>query len=234
MSLLTMMEAAADRLGIVRPTVVYASTDQQIRQLLSLANQEGKELARTYPWQAIVFEKSITATATETQTSAIPTDFDRMLSETFYNRTMDRRVVGPMTAQEWAFYKGANATVIYDAFRIRGGNLLLAPTPTAGDTYVFEYVSKYWCTSTGGTTATQSAWAADTDVGILDEELMTLGIIWRFLRAKGLDYSEAFRTYQTQLMLLSGRDGGKRTVNMAGSSRIQRVGVTVPDGSWSL
>ena len=46
MSLLTMMEAAADRLGIVRPTVVYASTDQQIRQLLSLANQEGKETAR--------------------------------------------------------------------------------------------------------------------------------------------------------------------------------------------
>ena len=62
---------------------------------------------------------------------------------------------------------------------------------------------------------------------------MTDGIVWRFLKAKGLDYSEDFRTYETQLALAMGRDGGKRRVNMASSSYARRPGVTVPEGSWS-
>lgn len=37
------MQAAADEMGIVRPTQVIGSTNAQARQLLSLANREGKE-----------------------------------------------------------------------------------------------------------------------------------------------------------------------------------------------
>ena len=37
MNLLTLIADAADRLGVVRPTSVVGSADQQVRQLLALA-----------------------------------------------------------------------------------------------------------------------------------------------------------------------------------------------------
>jgi hypothetical protein len=231
-----MIADAADRLGVVRPTSVIGSADQQVRQLLALAQQEGKELARRYPWQVIVKEATFTATATEAQASVIPTDFDRFVSDTFYNRTLNRKVEGPLNSQEWQNYKASVSTVLFDAFRVRGDGMLLAPTPNAGDSYAFEYVSKWWCTVSGGTTPTLAAWNADTDEGILHEELMTLGIVWRFLRAKGLDYAEAFRSYEMAVMQRQGWDGGKRIVNMArgGYPSGRPRTPSFPDGSWNL
>ena len=211
MSLLTMIHGSCDPLGIARPSSVVGSSDQQIRQLLGLANQEGKELAKRHNWQRITKEKTITATATEEQSSAIPSDFDRILNGTFYNRTQNRRVEGPMDAAEWQQYKASIASVLFDAYRIRGNSMLLAPTPTL------------------------AAWAADTDVGILPEDLMGLGVVWRFLKAKGLDYSEPFRTYEAQLMLAVGRDGGKRSVYMGRSMDYRRRREPRwPDGSWDV
>ena len=156
MSLLTLIQDATDRLGIVRPGSVIGSADQQVRQLLGLANQEGKELARRHTWQSLQKEKTITATATETQTSAIPADFDRFINGTFYNRTLNRRVEGPLTPQEWASYKASTSTVLFDAFRQRGDALLLAPTPNADDSYAYEYVSTYWVATAAASTTTRT------------------------------------------------------------------------------
>lgn len=238
MSLLTLVQGAADRLGIVRPSSVVGSADQQVRQLLGLSQQEGKELARRHPWQAITLEKTFAAVATEAQTTGfIPADLDRWVNGTFFNRTANRRVDGPMNAQAWQNYKASVTTVLFDAFRQRGNTLLMAPVPAAGDIYGYEYVSKFWCTTAAGTAPTQSAWLADDDEPVLDEELMTDGVVWRFLKAKGLDYSEPFRTYEMQVMAAMARDGGKPlTVSFAGPSSM-RGGVprpAFPDGSWDL
>jgi hypothetical protein len=236
MSLLTLIQDAADRLGIVRPGTVIGSADQQVRQLLGLAQQEGKELARRHPWQAITFEDTFTATATETQTGVLNSDFDRFVNGTFFNRTQNRRVEGPMNVQAWQNYKASVTTVLFDAFRLRGSSLLLAPTPSAGDSYAFEYVSKFWCTTAAGTTATLAAWTADDNVTVLDEELMVLGVVWRFLKAKGLDYSEPFRTYELQVAAAMARDGGKPlSISFAGPAPVKGPPrPTWPDGNWNL
>lgn len=233
MSLLSLVKDACDRLGLPRPTVVYASTDQQVIQLLGLAQQEGIELARRHRWQAITAEKTFTSTAAETQTGAIPSDFDRFVDDTFYNRTQKREVQGPLNAQQWAFHKSVVATTIIEAFRQRGNNILITPTPNGTDTYAYEYVSRNWCESSGGTD--QAAWAADTDTGILSEELMKLGLVWRWKKAKGLDYAEEFRTYEMQVAQAIARDGGKPTLNIGSGSNTRGARRPfVPDGSWSV
>lgn len=236
MSLLTLVQDACDRLGIVRPSAVIGSADQQIRQLVGLAQQEGTELAKRFAWQAITKERTFTATATEEQSGALPADYDRMINGTFFNRTRNRHVEGPLNAVEYQRYKASTTTIIFDACRIRGNALLLAPTATAGDEYAFEYISRYWvATAAASTTPAQSSWQADTDVGMLSEELMTLGVTWRFLRAKGLDYAEAFRTYEAQLMLAQTRDTPHRTVTLARSLDYRRARrPTFPDGNWNL
>jgi len=232
MTLLTVVQNACDRIGLQRPTAAFTSTDNQIKQLVGLAQQEGIELAKRHTWQALTTEKTLTSIAAETQTGAIPSDFDRIIDDTFFNRTKKRRVRGPLTPQEWQFHKSVVATTIVEAFRIRGSAILITPTPTAGETYAYEYVSKNWCESSIGTD--QAAWAADSDTGILSEELMTLGIIWRWQKAKGLDYAESFRTYENQLAIVTSRDGGKPTLNIGSAPHSAARLPIIKDGSWSL
>jgi hypothetical protein len=230
-----MVNRVQDRLSLPRSTTVVSSTDDNVRALLSLAIEEGKELARRVEWQAITKEQTFVSLAQTSQTGAIPSDFDRYVNESMFNRTRHRRIAGPLTPVEWQEQLGITASVLTDAFRIRGDAILLTPTPAAGDTYAYEYVSLNWCESSGGTE--QSYWQADADVGILSEDLMALGLRWRFLKAKGFDYAEDFRTYQMEVNQAIARDGGKRTIDMSGESdRLydRARAPVVQEGSWNL
>lgn len=232
MSFLTVIQNAAKRLGVNSPSAAYTSTDPQIIQLVAFAQQEGVELMEGYDWQALTTETTFVATATAAQSGAIPSDFNRFVPETFFNRTRKRPVFGPISAQDWQFTQAVTTSTITENFRVRGDTIYITPTPTADDTYAYEYISNKWCESAGGTA--QALWAADTDVGILSEEVMTLGIVWRSLRGSGFDYAEPFRTYEMAKMRAQGRDGSKRRINMGyRTARGPRAPYT-PEGSWDL
>jgi hypothetical protein len=234
MSILTIVQDVSNRVGLPVPSVVIGSNDTQVRQLLGLAQQEGKELSRRGPWQALTKEKTITATATETQTGAIPVDYERMIEGTFWNRTQDRRVVGPLTPQKWQMLQTGLYSLMWDAYRIRGNDMLMSPVPQAGDILAYEYVSTYWLTNAAGSTE-RAAWTADDDVAKLDEELITLGVIWRFLKSKGLDYSEAFSTYERMVERKLGNDGGMAILDLNGD-RLDGAGGAydpfISEGNW--
>ena len=234
MSLLTIIQAMADELGLPRPSAVVSSTDQTVRQMLALSNREGKQLARRYAWEALTKEASFTTVAAEEQGAllTIASDFGAFRNDTMYDRTRSWSIPGPLSAQEWQREKGAAATGLRDQFRIRGGRILFLPAPPAGRTVYFEYQSRSWCRNAAGSVECE-AWAADTDAGILDEDLMALGLKWRFLKAKGLDYAEDFREYETRLYDARAQDGAKRRIAVE-DARYVAPGVTVPDGNWSL
>jgi hypothetical protein len=234
MSLLSIIQDAAGQLGITRPTSAVSSTDLQTRQLLALANEEGKELARRFEWEILKKEGTFTTVATETQVASLTTtftDFARITNNTMWNRTQSRPVRGPLSDQQWQLRRAAAAQVgVEYYFRIRGGALLFNPTPAAGDSVYFEYISSKWCQST--LSVAQIAWGADADTGLINEEAMRLGVVWRFLKAKGLDYSEEFRTYEMALSDLFGPDAGNGVVDMGGPP--DEWGVNIADGNWAI
>jgi len=209
-----MITNACDELSLPRPSIVVSSSDQQARQLLRLANDEGRSLAKRFGWSALTNEQTFTATATSVQVtaSAIPTDFAWMVPDTFWNRTSRRQIFGPIDNTEWQQIQGSLVSSINPAFRIRGGTIHMTPTPTTGDTCAYEYISTKWCQSSGGTA--QTAWAADSDTGKLDESLMTLGIVWRFLQAKGLDYQGQMSNYEREVTDAILRDGSRSRLSM--------------------
>lgn len=234
MSLLTLVQASAKRLGLSNPASAFNATDNQIVQLVALAQEEGIELAEGFDWKALTKEKTFTGTAAAAQTGALATDYDRLVFESFFNRTQKRPVFGPLSPQDWQFTQAVVATTLVESFRIRGTSMLITPTPNGVDSYAYEYISNQWCQSSGA--VAQSAWVADTDTGLLPEEVMTLGVIWRFLKAKGFDYAEAFRTYEMAKGRAQQKDGGgKRRLNMAArsSSGLARAPF-VREGSWNL
>jgi hypothetical protein len=174
MTLLTIVQNSCDIIGLTRPTVVIASQDQNVRTLLALAQVEGRELLDRYSWPATQIEKTHTSLAAELQgvMTALAPGFSYITSGTFWDRTLTQPVTGPLSPIEWQALKARTATGPYSSYRLFGGNLYAYPAPSAGNTWVFEYQSTYFCQSSAG--ANQSAWAVDTDVGVLDENLMEL------------------------------------------------------------
>ena len=216
MSLLTIAIDAARELGLPVPTGVVASSDPQTLLLLRMANEEGKSLATRADWQNLTSEHTFVTVTTDAQTSSIPSDFDHIVSDTMFNRTTIRKVYGPISESDWQRYKASLTSYVNPAFRIRGGSILMAPTQTAGQTVAYEYISNKWCQSSGGTA--QSAFAADSDTGKLDEELIRLGMVWRFRKAKGLEYAGQRDDYERRLLDFILRDGAKVRLDASCSS----------------
>lgn len=237
MSLLTMAQDAADDIGIPRPTAVIGSTDPTTRIMLAAANREGRNLAKRHPWQALKMETTFLTVADDVQTAsgAVPAGFDRLIADTMWNRTQKVKIGGPITEAEYADFVGRGVGAVYPFFRFRGNKLLLTPDPTAGETYAYEYISKYWCGGSASTAPTQSAWAADDDIPYLDEEAMRLGIIWRYKKSRGLEYGQDFNDYEAYIAQLAGRDGARRVLDMGKSNLTRNPRAPVaPDFNWPL
>tara|TARA_R110002126_G_scaffold11035_4_gene50315 strand:- start:1019 stop:1207 length:189 start_codon:yes stop_codon:yes gene_type:complete len=62
---------------------------------------------------------------------------------------------------------------------------------------------------------------------------MQMGVIWRFKKKNGLDYSEDFRVYEQKLANDTARVGGKRALSMNGGG-MGNTGVFVAEGTWSV
>jgi hypothetical protein len=218
MTLLSLVQGAADLLGIHRPTTVINSTDHQVRQVHALAVEEADELAASFNWQALTVEKTFTTEASAAQSTALPSDLSRFVSNSFFNRTTRRPVLGPITPQLWQNIQAnpqLNRVVL--AFRERDGSFLITPTPPAGQTIAYEYISDEWATSADGATA-REAWTVDTDLCLLDERLIKLGIRWRWKKTKGLPYAEDYDTYQQQKDIKQARDGGSTILSLTGGT----------------
>lgn len=234
MTLLSTINQVQDSIGLPRSSTVISSTDQTVRTLLAFANEEGNALARRGSWNKLVKEATfVTVNGTASYAlSTIAPDFRHLLNDTSWNRDSRRSMGGPLSSQDWQAQQAWVAASPFQQFRIRGGDILITPTPTTAENIYFEYVSNSWCKSSGGTD--QTAWAADTDVGILDEYLMGLGIKFRWLKSKGFPaYVEAEQMYNLEVQKALGRDGGARTVNLnsRSASRLKSQGI-IPDTGY--
>jgi hypothetical protein len=210
MSLLSIVQHAADRLGLTRPSTVISSPDENARILLAMAQEEGKELADRPTWQ--VFQTEHTFSTADTVASyALPSGFDAMIKDTVFNRTTRRRMQGDLSPSQWQETQASLVTMVNPAFRIRNNLFYISPTPTATETVAYEYVTKNWCQSAGGTG--QPEWAADTDVALLDEEIMKLGVRWRYKSSKGFDYAEEKETYEIRVNKAILKDGARVTID---------------------
>jgi len=193
-SLLTICQAVADEVFINRPLTVIGNTQPETQKLLRIAQKVGKGLMKGVVWSALRKEKTFTALATETQTAILPSDFDRIIPETFWDRSGVKLLTGPITSAEWQSLK-ANSYSGDKKFIIRGGSLLTIPVFAGGESLAFEYVSNLWCTDSTGVTG-KSAWALDADIPVLDEELHIRSMIFVYLDGEGQPSEAAAKDFE--------------------------------------
>ncbi len=161
-------------------------------------------------------------------------DFQFVLNDTMWDRTVRRPVYGPKAPAEWQQLQAQFLQGPWWQYRIRGGNVLFTPNPPPGDQIYFEWVSKYWCTANGGTVQSQTAYALDTDFALLDERLITLDTLWRFKASKKFEYQEDFDKAFAAIADAQSRDASKPRLNLGGAMSDIYPAVLVPSGNWGI
>jgi hypothetical protein len=230
-NLLAIVSAAVSELGIPAPVSVVGNSDPQAQQLLALVNREGSELAqRETGWTAMRGEQLITL-AIGVDTYSFPTDFYAYRMNTFWNRTSHIRLDGPMSAIDWQVIKsGTYPSGVYMRFRIMNGSIVFDPVPTAVATIAIEYISNAWCQSLAA--VKQSLFLADTDTPLLPDDLLILGLKWRFLAAKGFNYSEERAAYDLAVTRFHPRDTVLETITMTARENSFLNPGLLPIGDW--
>jgi len=212
---------------VAAPSAVVGNTDGTAVQMLALLNREGKELAKRVGqnegWPILRKEYTFSLVV-GTASYDLPADFGYFINATGWDRSRKWQLVGPVSPSEWQFLKsGYPATGFLYRFRIMQGQIYFDPTPNDVSSIAIEYYSKYWATVTGGTTPTKETFTVDTDIPLLDDFLLELGLKWRYLRAKGLDYEQEYRTYEDAVERALGRSTTGRDLSLNSQPGIHRL-----------
>ncbi len=190
------------------------------------------------PNSVVTLSQPATSTGTGTFTFgqsdyALPSDFQRVIDNTIWDRSRFWAMRGPQSPQQWQLYKSSviGRASIQRRFRFReisgAQHFSIDPVPTDnGSALVFEYVSNAWCKSSAGTK--QTTWEADTDIGILDEYLIQLGVRWRMLRRLGFSYMEERDEYDREVQKAMAKDGGQAILDLTPNDQLSLI------GPWNL
>jgi hypothetical protein len=232
-TLLQLVQDAATELSLNSPAVVVSSQDQDVRQLLALANAAGADLVKAWEWQFLLNEYTfVTTTASQ---YALPSDYDRLVNDTQWDRTSRWPGIGPASSQTWAWLKGQMiASVPRYRFRILGNQFTTYPSPRVGFTYSFEYVGRNWIVAADGITY-KSRFTADDDQHRYDDRLMVALLKSKYLAAKGLDSTIVQTEFIERLELCKSHDQAAPKLSLGPQIIDPLLGMqNVPDGSWTL
>lgn len=159
-----------------------------------------------------------TVTITFSQTIyAMPSDFDRQVDRTHWDKSMKWELLGPTTAQQWEWLlSGYIATGPRIRYRILADKFQIWPPPAATDVLRFEYISTFWVATSAGTAPSKASFTIDTDTCIFNDSLMRAGLKMKWAQAKDMPQAQGYqREYMRLLDIAKAADGGAQTLSMA-------------------
>lgn len=230
-TLLSICQAAAEGvLATSVPATIVGNQAADARLLKSSATDVGRKLARRFNWQQLKRNYTF-ATVNGTANYDFPSDLRRFANMTIWDRDGDRPLwkVDDVTFQ--ALQSGVYVPALRWYFTVSQDQINLQPVPTSAYTIAFDYYTRQYCETDLGVGL--DAWAADTDVPRLDEDLFILGTRYRFLARHGLPYAEEkeeFLEAATDLLA----DNQPRSVIDVSRIWTDDREINVPEGSWNL
>lgn len=180
-----------------------------------------------------------TSTASVSMTFAkqdydLPGGYDRMISDTNWDRTDHWRNLGTKSSQDWQFLQGGIISIgPRERYRIYNNKFRIFQALTTVYNFSFEYVSNWWVCATGSDQGSKSAFTADTDTCVFPDDLMLAGLKFYFLKAKKLDYSIELGEFMRSLSYCKAQDVPVSAMSLAPVGMNQLVGPwSVQDGNW--
>lgn len=220
------VQFAAKRLLMPVPETIVDNSDPGVMQYLALLQEEVDDSLSDHDWSELIKPWTITSTGTNYTAAPLPSDYGRMLKSGGLVRSMNRvDLIGPVSSTEWLKLTMYGSTLVTGAWRLFGGKMDVYGIGS-GDTVQTEYVSRNFVLDADGVTS-KADWTADTDTPLIDDTIFRLGLVWRWKRAKGLDFSREYDAYNAQKEQIIAHDRGLRSVPTARSFR-----TGLPDNFW--
>jgi hypothetical protein len=164
----------------------------------------------------------------------LPDGYDRMISDTNWDRTDHWRNLGTKSSQDWQFLQGGIISIgPRERYRIYNNRFRIFQALTTVYNFSFEYVSNYWVCAAGSDQGTKAAYTLDTDTSIFPDDLMLAGLKFYFLKAKKLDFTVELGEFMRTLSYCKAQDVPVSAMSLAPVGMNQLVGPwSVQDGNW--
>lgn len=193
--------------GLATETAYADSDDDAIKRYVNLANRSLVRLRR-HPWQALRKSWDFSL-STDTQYD-LPADFGYLIPDTFYTDQSLYPVDLPANSGTWSYLKvSESSTGVMVQARLLGGKLHIN-SPNSGSVMRVEYVTKHAVVPASGDN--KERFTADTDTTLIDDDLLTMDLLWRVKKLHGMDYrgdQDEFGFYELHL---KGDDAGSKTI----------------------
>jgi hypothetical protein len=231
MTLLTALQWVQRQCSLPVTSAIVGDAQETQQLLFALAQEEAEELAARHEWPELRASHAFPAAAAELQPSGLPANFDRMVAMSFFNRSRDVRIGGPISSQVWQMRQAtaAGLSALAPAWIRRADGLHILPAPGAGETLAYDYVVNTPVQSALG--APKQTFDADTDAFVLGDDLIKRGVRWRYLAQKGLDYAEHMKCYERWVQnRINAKTGAGESDVQARAEALPLA--TVPEGDW--
>ncbi len=209
----TVLSACRDlcmRVGIPAPTRVIGLNNELTLQILGIFVEAARDLSKAHKWQDLRHEAEFNTLADEEQPplETMAPGLKEMIPRTFVNKTAGHLLV-PINAEQHATQYLSPATALGRGYRIVRGRVVIPGHTTAGKQCRFEYHSDLWIMDAAGENYSTLP-ERDTDLVLLPDEALILGMKWRWKKEKGLAYGEDKNDYLEELQYAKGTDGGEK------------------------
>ena len=163
-----------------------------------------------------------------------PSDFDRLIDRTDWDKTQHWEMLGPETPQQWQWLKsGYISTGPRVRFRPLQGLFQIWPALSVSHSLGFEYVGNKWVYSSGASQPDKTSFTVDTDTCIFNDRLMVLGLKKKYFEIKGFDTTALTRDYLMQLDVSKANDSGSPTLSFAPKISSILIGwENIPDSGY--
>lgn len=167
---------------------------------------------------------------------AMPTDYDRQINRTHWDKSKHWEMLGPETAQQWQWLKsGYISTGPRIRYRQLGNEFQIWPLMTSNEYLGFEYVSKYWALSASASNPDKSSFTVDTDTCIFPDRLIINDTKRKFFGVKGFDTTRFDADFARDLTIAKSANGGAQTLSMnPQQSNILITWNNVPDSGYGI
>ncbi|MCK4207196.1 hypothetical protein J3U99_20725 [Brucella pituitosa] len=200
---------AASRIMGVRPTVFFSSTNALEGDLTELVNAVAKDIIKSHDWRVLTKLCTLTGNG-DSEGFDLPPDYDRMQKGSGL-RSATAPLYGYQACvdpDEWLMLQMPYGIHSLGRWIKFGGQIHIMPKPVLGQEIKFFYQSNEFATDENGTP--KAIFEHDNDLFRLDEELLTLGLIWRYRQQKRIDYTDDQALFEKRFNELAGEDKGAR------------------------
>jgi len=183
----------------VSGAAVTAPNDETAQQLVRLLTWCGRKLIKptsTYRWSHLL-KTWVLITDPLLKLYPLPEDWDSFEDLTGWNFTSRLPMLGPASDPQWQclLARTMGSSTLSVIYRTRGGKFELSATYSTPQELRIDYSSRAWVKTNDPLNPLRDYIAADDDLVLYDNELITAKLKLAFLTSKGFDTAAAQGEY---------------------------------------